>query len=272
VGFTTLGRTRGFRRVREGFARHGIERLLLTREIVPEARSLLRSLRTPWDRGERAAPATQVNLLELPAAFHAERGLVPHLLAHVPDPRERKQYSWSCILVGLMGGILAGETTVKGIAAWAKALPEHVMERIGGRWKKGRRTMPVSNTYRYALEHADLDAFTAAVRSWLATNGIDWAGDLIHVDGKALAGSRKRGAGVNTAAAFVGAHRALIAMAVHAGDERDAVRRCLKQLDLRGCTVTGDALHTELETTLTIGKKGAISSSRSRATSRRSCA
>jgi len=271
VGFTPLGRTRGFRRVREGFARHGIERLLLAREIVPEARALLRDLRTPWDRGERAAPPTQVNLLELPAAFHAERGLVPHLLAHVPDPRERKQYPWSCILVGLMGGILAGETTVKGIAAWARALPEPVIERIGGRWKKGRRTMPVANTYRYALEHADLDAFTTAVRSWLAANGIDWAGELIQVDGKVLTGSAKRGSGVSTAAAFVGAHRALIAMAVHTGDERDAVRRCLRQLDLRGCTVTGDALQTDLDTSLLIGQKGGTSSIRSRATSRRSC-
>jgi hypothetical protein len=94
---------------------------------------------------------------------------------------------------------------------------------------------------------------------------------LDHVDGKALSGAAKRGAPVSTAAAFVGNHRALIAMATHAGDERDAVRRCLKQLDLRGCTVTGDALHTDLETSLLIGQKGARSSSRSKATSRRSC-
>jgi hypothetical protein len=272
TGFTPLGRTRGFRRVRDGFRRHGIERLLLAREIVPEARALLRGLSTPWDRGERAAPATRVNLLDHPTAFAPERGLVPHLLKHVPDPRERRQYSWSSILVGLMGGILSGETTIKGIAAWAKALPEDAILRIGGRWKKGRYTMPVPNTYRYALEHADLNAFTAAIRSWLADNGIDWGGELVHVDGKALTGTAKRGTPVSTAAAFVGNHRALIAMATHTGDERDAVRRCLKQLDLRGCTVTGDALHTDLETSLLIEQKGGLSSSRSRATSQRSCA
>lgn len=272
VGFVPLGRTRGFRRTTEGFQRHGIERLLLAREIVPDARALLRGLRTPWDRGEQATPATRVNLLDLPAAFAPERGLVPHLLKHVPDPRIRRQYSWSSILVGLMGGILAGETTVKGISSWAKALPGDVILRIGGRWKKGRYTMPVPNTYRYALEHADLDAFTTAIRSWLAANGIDWGGELVHVDGKALTGTAKRGTPVSTAAAFVGNHRALIAMASHAGDERDAVRRCLKQLNLRGCTVTGDALHTDLETSLLIGQKGGTSSCRSRPTSRRSCA
>lgn len=272
VGFVSRGTTRGFRRTREGFTRHGIQRLLLTREIVPDACALLRGLATPWDRGERATPATRVNLLDLPAAFAPERGLVAHLLKHVPDPRIRKQYRWSCILVGLMGGILAGETTVKGVAGWAKALPEKVKERIGGRLKKGRRTMPVPNTYRYALEHADLDAFTAAIRSWLADHGIDWGGELVHVDGKELRGAAKRGAPVRTAAAFVGAHRALIAMATHAGDERDAVRRCLRQLDLRGCTVTGDALHTDLDTTILIVQKGGTSSIRSKPTSQRSCA
>jgi hypothetical protein len=132
--------------------------------------------------------------------------------------------------------------------------------------------MPVPNTYRYALEHADLDAFTAAIRSWLADHGIDWGGELVHVDGKELRGAAKHGAPVRTAAAFVGAHRALIAMATHAGDERDAVRRCLRQLDLRGCTVTGDALHTDLDTTVLIGEKKPTSCSRSNPTSRRSCA
>lgn len=171
-----------------------------------------------------------------------------------------------------MGGILAGETTVKGIAAWGKSLPESVIQRIGGRFKKRRYTMPVANTYRYALEHVDLDALTAAIRSWLAANGIDWAGEVIHIDGKALTGASAAGTPISTAAAFVGAHRALVAMVAHAGDERGAARRCLAQLDLRGCIVTSDALHTDLETTPLVGTKGATSSARSRPTSRRSCA
>jgi hypothetical protein len=163
-----------------------------------------------------------------------------------------------------MGGILAGETTVKGIAAWARALPELIIERVGGRLKKGRRTMPVANTYRYALEHVELDAFTVAIRSWLAANDINWAGELIHVDGKVLTGAAKCGAGISTAAAFVGTHRALIAMTVHAGDERDAVRRCLKQIDIRGCTVTGDALHTDINTSMLISQKGGTLFSKSK--------
>lgn len=270
VGFRALGLTRGFRRTTAGFERHGIQRLLLVREIAAGARELLRGLTTPWDRRERSTPPTRINLLEMPEAFAPEKGLIAHLLAHVPDPREVHQYSWSCILIGLMGGILAGETTVKGIAAWAKALPEEVIKRIGGRLKKGKRTMPVPNTYRYALEHADLDAFTGGIRSWLAAHGVDWHGDLVHIDGKNLNGSAKRGPGVKTAAAFVGNHRALVAMAMHAGDEREAARKCLRQLDLRGVTVTADALHADLDTTLLIRQKGGTSSSRSKRTSRRS--
>jgi hypothetical protein len=83
VGFTPCGRTRGFRRVQGGFERHGIERLLLVREIVPGARALLCGLNTPWDRRERVATA-RVDLLSLPAAFAPERGLVAHLLSLSP--------------------------------------------------------------------------------------------------------------------------------------------------------------------------------------------
>jgi hypothetical protein len=270
AGFVASGLTRGFRRVRGGFERHGQRRLLLLREVVSGARAMLTDQMTPWDRAERAAPAQRLDLLSLPGAFDPERGLIAHLVREVPDPRQVRQYSWRCILAGLLGGVLAGKQTMKDIAAWARSLPPEAIERLGGRWKGGKRSMPCANTYGYALEHADLERLNTALRAWLTAQGIDWSGDIIAVDGKALVGASagRTGAALATASAFAVTGRAVLAMAMHQGDERKAVRTCLRQLDLRGCTVTGDALFTNADfVSEDIVKKGVPTSSRSRPTS-----
>jgi hypothetical protein len=273
VGFEACGQTRGFRRVRGGFIRHSQRRLLLMREVIAGARAVLTNQSTQWDREDRAAPVNRIDLLSLPSAFDPQRGLIAHVLKHVPDPRQLRQYSWSCILAGLLGGVLAGKQTMKDIAAWARALPEDAIERLGGRWKKGRRRMPAANTYGYALEHADLEKFNVALRSWLTAQGITWSGDIIAIDGKALASAGRTRKSLATASAFSVTRRAVLALESHTGDERAAAKACLRQLDIRGCTITGDALHTTAAFADTeIIKKGRATSSRSRPTSPASCA
>lgn len=265
VGFDACGQTRGFRRIRGGFTRHGQRRLLLTREVVRGARALLTNQSTQWDREERAAPVNRVDLLALPSAFDPERGLIAHMTKHVPDPRQVRQYSWSCILIGLLGGVLAGRQTMKDIAGWAKALPEETIKRIGGRWKKGTYRMPVANTYGYALEHADLTQVNVALRSWIEGQGITWQGDVIAIDGKILIGASRTGAARATASAFSVARRAVIALESYTGDERKASSACLRQLALRGCTVTGDSLYAIAAfVDSDIGKKGLPTSSSSK--------
>jgi hypothetical protein len=271
VGFVACGRTRGFRRVRGGFKRHAQRRLLLVREVVAGGSAVLTDQTTLWDREDRAPARHRLDLLSLPSAFDPERGLIAHLEARVPDPRQVRQYSWRCILAGLLGGVLAGKQTMKDIAAWARNLPEEAIVRLGGRWKKGKRTMPAANTYGYALEHADLGKLNEALRSWLTDNGITWSNDIIAVDGKALLGAGRTGKSRATASAFSVTRRAVLALEGHTGDERKAVKTCLRQLDLDGCIVTGDALHTSADfAEADILKKGRNSSSNSRPTSRSS--
>lgn len=263
VGFDACGPTRGFRRVRGGFERHTQRRLLLAREIIAGARAVLTNQTTMWDREERAPAKDRLDLLSLPSAFDPTRGLIAHVVALVPDPRQVRQYPWSCILAGLLGGVLAGKQTIKDIAAWARALPEDAIMRLGGRWKKGKRSMPAANTYGYALEHADLGAINAALRSWLTANGLSWSGDIIAIDGKTLLGASRTGKSRATASAFSVTRRAVLALEGYTGDERKAVKACLRQLDIRGCTITGDALHTNAPFAQTeILKKGRTTLSR----------
>jgi predicted transposase YbfD/YdcC len=54
----------------------------------------------------------------------------------------------------------------------------------------------------------------------------------------------------------------VLALEGHTGDERKAVKACLRQIDLRGCIVTGDALHTNADFAQTeLLKRGRNSSS-----------
>jgi hypothetical protein len=267
VGFEACGRTRGFRRVRGGFARHAQRRLLLMREVVAGGRAVLTDQTTLWDREAQAPARHRLDLLSLPCAFDPAQGLIAHLEAQVPDPRHVKQYPWRCILAGLLGGVLAGKQTMKDIAAWARSLPEDAIVRLGGRWKKGKRTMPAANTYGYALEHADLGKFNEALRSWLTSHGITWTNDIIAIDGKALLGVGRTGKSRATASAFSATRRALLALEGHTGDERKAVKTCLRQLEIAGCIITGDALHTNAEfADAEILKRGRPTSSSSRPT------
>jgi hypothetical protein len=271
VGFADCGRTRGFRRVRGGFVRHAQCRLLLVREVIPGAKAVLTDQTTLWDREERAPAQHRLDLLSLPSAFDPERGLIAHVAARVPDPRQLKQYPWRCIIAGLLGGVLAGKQTMRDIAAWARSLPEDAIVRLGGRWKKGKRTMPAANTYGYALEHADLGKLNDALRSWLTARGITWTGDIIAVDGKVLLGAGRTHKSRATASAFSVTRRAVLALEGHTGDERAAVKTCLRRLDIAGCIVTGDALHTGAEfIDVDILKKGRTTSPNSRPTSRNS--
>jgi hypothetical protein len=88
AGFAACGQMRGFRRVRGGFTRHSQRRLVQVREVLTGARAVLTDLCTQWDREESAAPVNRVDLLSLPSAFHPQRGLIAHVLKHVPDPRQ----------------------------------------------------------------------------------------------------------------------------------------------------------------------------------------
>jgi len=60
------------------------------------------------------------------------------------------QYRWSCILGGLLGGVLAGKQTMKDIAAWARSLPQEAIRTLGGRWRKGRYAMPAASCSRFS--------------------------------------------------------------------------------------------------------------------------
>lgn len=216
AGFADGGRMRGFWQVRGGFMRHAHRCLLQVREVVPGIRAVLIGQTTPWGREERVPAQHRLDLLLLPGAFDLQH-MIAHVAAQVPDPRQLKQYSWSCLLAGLPGGV-QGKQSMRDIAAWARSLPDNAIEQLGGRWKKGRHTVPAVTTSGDALKHTELGKLHEALRSWLSACAIVSACSVTR--------------------------RAVHAQKGHTGDECVAVKTCLRGLNIAGGVVTGDALHT----------------------------
>lgn len=114
------------------------------------------------------------------------------LLQQVPDYRAKRgrRYEAATVLIILLLAKLAGESTLSGIAHWA---------RLREAWLKevfGRRRLPCANTYAYVCTRLDMAELNAKVRAWLmqvtperqADELLQWA-----IDGKVLRGSLRKG-------------------------------------------------------------------------------
>lgn len=171
------------------------------------------------------------------------------LLRQVPDHRAKRgrRYEAATVLVILLLAKLAGESTLSGIAYWA---------RLRGAWFKevlGLKQLPCANTYAYICAHIDVAELTAAVRVWLAQVApecpanawVQWA-----IDGKVLRGSHRytpvtQGGQemLNVYAVETGTlhHCQMIASK---GYEAQTAYDFVRQTNCQNVVITADALHT----------------------------
>lgn len=155
---------------------------------------------------------------------------------------------------------LAGETKPEGIAAWAQLRVELFRQAFGLKY----HSMPHANTYRRILTTViRLEELVDAVESFLKSLLDEAASPLYVMDGKTLRGTRADGArkGLQLLAVYapgsgITLRQVLIAETTN---EIPVAQQALKSLELQGKIVTGDALHTQRETSQLI-----ISRSRNR--------
>lgn len=207
--------------------------------------------------------STFVGKMQVPVAGEqVEAGSVYRALLRVKDRRQQRgqRYPAAVVLTLLLLAKLAGEKSVSGIAEWV---------RLRGVWVRAQlpfkdERLPCANTYAYVCDHVDVDelnqylgelfAPTAAAGESEPTPGATKraAGEIVQlaVDGKSLRGTRR----VSTAKAaeqVVGLYNATEQAMVRQrqsagkGKEREAAFALLDGLDLQGCVVSADALHTQ---------------------------
>lgn len=171
------------------------------------------------------------------------------LLQQVPDYRARRgrRYEAATVLVIVLLAKLAGESTLSGIAYWA---------RLRATWLKevlSLKRLPCANTYAYVCAHLDMAELNAKVRAWLAQvapehkddEWVQWA-----LDGKVLRGSHRSTPIVQSGQEVLNVYAVATGTLMHSqmiagkGYEAKTAYDFVQQTNCAGVLITADALHT----------------------------
>ena len=242
-----LGFTRGFTRLPGSPVRwraNGQPKEVYVYELEAGARGALGGVGEPveWRTGPGEAPMPAPELRSL-----------YDFLAEVPDFRKARgqRYSMACYLTIMIAARLAGYRGVSAFGEFAARLDEGQRAAVGGfpSPTRGRHTVPAASTFHYILSELPADTLDRALRAWSAQHG---GGSAVAMDGKDVRGASRRA---------TDGRRMLVAAVEHGGglvlgqapvdvksNEIVAARTLSRQLNLRGRTVTLDAMHAQQET------------------------
>jgi predicted transposase YbfD/YdcC len=171
------------------------------------------------------------------------------MLRQVPDNRAKRgrRYEAAAVVLILLLAKLAGESTLSGIAYWA---------RLRAPWLKTvlrLKRLPCANTYAYVCAHLDVTDVTATIREWLAQGAPPRAvDDLVQwaIDGKVLRGSHRCSPVTQGAQEVLNVYEVQAGTLQHCqmiaskGYEAKSAYDFVKQTDCQGVVITADALHT----------------------------
>lgn len=163
------------------------------------------------------------------------------------DPRKKKgkQYSLVTLLTLIFLGKLSGKDKPVEIADWGKNRAEELAELLG---LKDCR-MPHHNTIRRVFHTIISEEEFEQLMQEYHQQGTEEDGEVLSIDGKALRGTRIPGQERSDYALSIydGQTQQVKAQKVIDSKENEitAAPRILKQVQLAGKIVTGDALHTQ---------------------------
>jgi hypothetical protein len=167
------------------------------------------------------------------------------LLEGIDDPRgaRGKRHPLPALLALAVVAMLSGISSYEGIVQFGKERGWEFLRQLGFTTRWGL----CKATYSRVFRRIDIEAFEAAVATWIGSRVTAENGRHIAIDGKSLRGSRDDGA---PAAHLVSAY------AVEAGavigqlrvdaktNEHKAALELLGILPTQGCVVSGDAMFT----------------------------
>jgi predicted transposase YbfD/YdcC len=184
-------------------------------------------------------------------------GLLLTVLGHVPDPRNPRgvRYPLSGMLAIAVCAVLAGARSFAAIGEWALDLNAEHLNRLG------LERAPVESTLRKLFARLDTAALDhqLAVLAWTRTGHIQGR-RVIAIDGKTVRGARTPTASAPHLIAALD-HATGVVLGQNAvaakSNEIPALRDLLTGLDLQGCVITVDAMHTQTDTAKAITDAGA---------------
>ena len=195
------------------------------------------------------------------------------LLAQLPDPRKRRgrRYSLAAVLAVIILAKLAGETSVSGIAQWARLRAAWLCPAL----QVPRSSLPCANTYTLLCAKIDLADLNRRLAQFFvpplpplpatplpATPPAARAQRQLALDGKTLRGTRRTGNVVQPAVHLLSlydvTHQGTLAQEEVATKDHEipGATKLIAGRDLRGCVVTADALHTQRAWCRTVRAQG----------------
>jgi GNAT superfamily N-acetyltransferase len=263
AGWERLGHTCGFGRTgRDFYTEHGYPKELWLKALHPQAAQILRqadALPAPW--------AQQVLTPPLRNALHAaELQSLFDLFWQLPDSRSRqgRRHSQASVLAVATVGVLAGARTYAAMADVAAQLSQSQLRNLRCRYRTKTKSYlaPSETTIWRVLSQVEAAALDQRLGEWIAR--LDpLRRQAIALDGKTLRGAwQADGSQLHLLAAITHESKTVRGQrAVEnrgAGSEIAAVAPLLAPLEIAGCTVTLDALHTQQPTArFLVQEKGA---------------
>lgn len=248
-GWQELGATDGFGRVRRDFyAEHHKPKRLFARELCRQARrSLQADQLKPALAGVEAR--TRPRSTQRPAQI---RALVEHLKG-LPDYRARIGIYplWTLVAIGVLAHLCGAPKGQKEWAKFAKGLSQGQRRALGVRRQPGGYPAPSQPTFCRLMKRIDADALELIfLQTQEQLRGPAPRDELIVLDGK----EPRQGGGhaVLTAVTVPSQYYLGSALVDEKTNEIPVARELFTKLDLDGCRVSLDALHTQDQTARTL--------------------
>ena len=176
-------------------------------------------------------------------------------LTKLQDRRDARglRYHLVTVLVFIVLAKLCGEDHLRGMAQWVAQRKATLAEALG----LAKPQAPHPTTYSRVLYKAvDIDDFERTVRDFFREQPGAGQSTLINLDGKTMRATIPEGQsqGVHLLAAYL-PQEGWVAFQVEVGsheNEIPAAKRVVKQLDLRGKVVTGDAMQAQRDLSVAV--------------------
>ena len=244
-----VGRTKGFARHNGAYTdAHGVAKEMFVRPMRADARARLAD---PVDREEWTCRATPVTYTR------EELRSLRSLFAEMPDCRRGQgmKHRLATVLSVCALARLAGVSGPAATERFAKYLSQEELRALGA-WRDpvaGRWVAPSDSTLCRVMADTDPDALADVLRRWAAPRAVPkGTAPALAADGKRIRGAnRHTGEGTYFETVTLVTHegRPLASRCCRdEGGERAATKALLDDVDVRGCLVTLDALHTTYET------------------------
>lgn len=168
-----------------------------------------------------------------------------------------KRYALATILLGMFLAKLCGEDKPSGIAEWVALRGKWIARVLGLKHKR----MPSHHTYRRTLaDVVEEDEFERLAREHFRHSGEAGYQVVISIDGKVMRGTIDTdvSAGLCLLAVYLPGEGITLAQVAIESQENEitAAPTLLGYVDLRNKVVIGDAMHTQRQVSIQIGKAG----------------